>query len=44
MCYITKSLKIPKGLPEAVNRRRADNGQKKKEKSAVIYKTLLRKL
>jgi hypothetical protein len=44
LCKGKKSLKIPRGLSEFVNRRRTDNTIDKKTPIAMIYKTLHRKL
>jgi hypothetical protein len=44
LCKGKKSLKIPRGLSEFVNRRRTDNTIDKKKPIAMIYKTLHRKL
>ena len=44
LCKGKKSLKIPRGLSEFVNRRRTDNTIDKKNPIAMIYKTLHRKL
>jgi hypothetical protein len=44
LCKGKKSLKIPRGLSEFVNRQRTDNTIDKKNPIAMIYKTLNRKL
>jgi hypothetical protein len=44
LCKGKKSLKIPRGLSEFVNRLRTDNTIDKNNPIAMIYKTLHRKL